>query len=505
MSKSNTNNENSSMPDNKKNNGTEKIKSLSIKEQMMGVKSTKPLPKDLYEKILECEMSLKEKFDTAIMQNLLLYYSIAVEHFNSLGDEKKAAEYNENMNLLFKQMEEKKYRDEGTKIEAIVKKEEVKQEMEIAEKKITNKTAKSILKAKERRQSKTGKSVVLKEIYLQTMIFKQKLEEKKKKFKLKINLINNSSIGLRQKSCKKLPSALKKITEEHLDRYCYKSKSTNNKKSKNVFNEMFYDLEFSRLPKSSRFPKHSNIELLDLEKVESKSILYSHDFSNDESNKNLIDLKNRIVFNDNNVINKNEINENNTNEDDELILSLESNNGDDSSELNLNIPSQSCKTLPYAFKSDKLKEMSAKITKKRNFQIKIKENISEYCQGYLDYFMDNIADKIIDEYQITSINASKELINDQVNYYNEEKQMTFLIDDDDETYKNQIDDVIKGLRDEAENKKQEVFKKYYQKFENINDKYSINSNDLFSCHEIEMLKEKFKLDLTKEINSFVLK
>ena len=107
MSKSNTNNENSSMPDNKKNNGTEKIKSLSIKEQMMGVKSTKPLPKDLYEKILECEMSLKEKFDTAIMQNLLLYYSIAVEHFNSLGDEKKAAEYNENMNLLFKQMEEK--------------------------------------------------------------------------------------------------------------------------------------------------------------------------------------------------------------------------------------------------------------------------------------------------------------------------------------------------------------------------------------------------------------
>ena len=504
MSKSNSNINNSSIPHNK--NKQEKIKSLSIKEQMLGVKSTKPLPPDFYEKILECEMSLKEKFDMSILGTLIQYYSLAVEHFGSLGDEKKKDEYNENLNLLFKQMEVKKYMVEGNNIESNAKKEEVKQEMKIAEKKITNKTAKSILKEKERRQSKSGKSVVLKEIYLQTMIFKKKLEDKKKKFKLRTNLINNSSIVQRQKSCKKMPSVLKKITEEHVDRYYYISKSTNNKKSKNIFNDMFYDLEFSRHPKSSRFPKKTNICLFDLEKCESKSILNSNEFSNDESNKNLIDLKNRIVFNDNNVINKKEINDNVniTNDDDELILSLES-NIDDSSEINLNIPSQSCKTLPYAFKSDKLKEMSAKITKKRNFQILIKENISQYCQGYLDYFMDNVADKIINEYQKYSNNASNELIKDQVNYYNEERQMNFLMDDDDETYKNQINDVIKGLRDEAQNKKEEVYKKYYQKFKDVNEKYSLNSNTLFSCHEIEMLKEQLKLDLTKEINSFVLK
>ena len=159
----------------------EKIGSLSLKEQMMGVKSTKPLPNDFYEKVLECEMSLKEKFDMEILSTLIKYYSLAVEHFGSLGNQKKCAEYNENLNLLFKQMEVKKYMNEGNNIESNAKKEELKKEMHVAETKITDKTAKSILKEKEKKQTKTGKSVVLKEIFNQTMNFKKKLEEKKKK------------------------------------------------------------------------------------------------------------------------------------------------------------------------------------------------------------------------------------------------------------------------------------------------------------------------------------
>ena len=93
-------------------NNQDKIQSLSIKEQMMGVKSTKPLPKDFYENVLECEMALKEKFDMEILGSLIKYYSLAVEHFGSLGDTEKCAEYNENLNLLFKQIEVKKYMDE---------------------------------------------------------------------------------------------------------------------------------------------------------------------------------------------------------------------------------------------------------------------------------------------------------------------------------------------------------------------------------------------------------
>ena len=482
----------------------EKIGSLSIKEQMMGIKSSKPLPKDFYEKVLECEMSLKEKFDMEILGTLIKYYSLAVEHFGSIGDHKKCAEYNENLNLLFKQVEVKKYMNEGKNIETNAKKEEIKQEMQVAKEKITNKTVKSILKEKEKKQTKSGKSVVLKEIFNQTMNFKKKLEEKKKRYK-KLNLVNaNTSIITKsQKSHKRLPSALKKITEENLTKYYYVSKSTKNKKSKNAFEEMFYDLEFSTPLKSTRLPKYSNIFDLfnNMKKVESKSIINSNDFSNEESNNNLIDLKNKININENNLIK----NENNDDDDEELILSLESNLVDDSSDLNLNIASQSCKTLPYAFKSDKLKNISAKITKKRNFQMKIKEDISEYCQGYLYYFMDNIADKIIKEYEKHSYNLSNELINKEIYYFNQEKEMTYLIDDDDETYKNQINELLKGLKDEAEIKKNEIYSKYGKIIKDINEKYSINSNSIFGCHEIEMLKEKLKLDITKEINSTVLK
>ena len=118
--------------------------------------------------------------------------------------------------------------------------------------------------------------------------------------------------------------------------------------------------------------------------------------------------------------------------------------------------------------------------------------------------MDNIANKIIKDYEKNSNKISNELNNEGVNYFNQERQMTFLIEDDDETYKNQSKDIVKGLREEAENKKKEIINKYDAKTKEINDKYYLNSNNIFGCHEIDMLKENLKLDITKEINSSVL-
>ena len=45
--------------------------------------------KVFYEKELEYEMSLKEKFDMEILGTLIQYYSLAVEHFASIGNQKK--------------------------------------------------------------------------------------------------------------------------------------------------------------------------------------------------------------------------------------------------------------------------------------------------------------------------------------------------------------------------------------------------------------------------------
>ena len=65
----------------------------------------------------------------------------------------------------------------------------------------------------------------------------------------------------------------------------------------------------------------------------------------------------------------------NENEDiDELILRVES-NIDDSCDINLNIGSQSWKVFSFEFKSDKIKNKNAKITRKRWFKIKIKIRI----------------------------------------------------------------------------------------------------------------------------------
>ena len=81
-----------------------------------------------------------------------------------------------------------------------------------------------------------------------------------------------------------------------------------------------------------------------------------------------------------------------------------------------------------------------------------KQNLSEYIEGYLDYFMDNIADKIVNDYEKSSYDVSKELISEELNYFNQERQMEFLNDEDD-TYKNQITDILDGLKTEAEDKK----------------------------------------------------
>ena len=189
---------------NKQSNGEKisKYESLSIKEQMQGIKSSQALPEDFYEKILECELSLKEKFDMQILSTLIQYYSLAVEHFGSIGDAKKCEEYNENLNLLFKQMEVRKYMKEGKDIELNAKKEKLKNEMKKAENLIDSNVAKKIIKGKERTSIKSGKSIIVKEIFSQALNFKQKLENKKKKYKLKLNLenLNTSMISKTQKS-----------------------------------------------------------------------------------------------------------------------------------------------------------------------------------------------------------------------------------------------------------------------------------------------------------------
>ena len=446
---------------NKQSNGEKisKYESLSIKEQMQGIKSSQALPEDFYEKILECELSLKEKFDMQILSTLIQYYSLAVEHFGSIGDAKKCEEYNENLNLLFKQMEVRKYMKEGKDIELNAKKEKLKNEMKKAENLIDSNVAKKIIKGKERTSIKSGKSIIVKEIFSQALNFKQKLENKKKKYKLKLNLenLNTSMISKMQKSNTNISLIHKK------------SKSTKNKKNKNSFSETTID---DTLNNSFKSEKNKKPNLL---KIKSKSFLNSNDFSSDK------------------IIGSKE-------ETDDFLSSIEINLCDESNDIKLNLTSRSSKILPSLDKNDDI----TKLTGKKTFQKKIKSIISDYMQEYYNLYMKNNLNKIIKEYEKYSNDLSEKLINEEINYYNQERQMEYLKDEDD-SYRDQIEGAIKNIKIERENKINDIYEKYNKNIEILNNKYLQNPNNNFSANDIEIMKEKMKLELIKEINNCVLK
>ena len=450
---------------NNQSNGEKKSKyeSLSIKEQMQGIKSSIALPDDFYEKVLEYELSLKEKFDMQILSTLIQYYSLAVEHFGSIGDAKKCEEYNENLNLLFKQMEVRKYMKEGKNIELNAKKEKIKNEMKKAENLVDTGVAKKMLKGKESKSIRSGKSIILKDIFNQALNFKQKLENKKKKYKLKLNLenINSSMISKNQKSNTNIP-----ILYKHK-----KSKSTKNKKNKNILEDTTIDETLNNSFKSEKNKK------VNLTKIKSRSCLNynSNDFSSDK----IMESKE---------------------ETDDFLSSIELNLCDESNDLKLNFSSRSSKVLPLINKNYDI----TKITEKKVFQKKIKSIISDYIQEYYNLYMKNNINKIIKEYEKYSNSLSEELIYEEINYYNQEKQMEYLRDED-ESYRDQIEGAIENIKTEKEKKINDIYEKYHKNIGTINNKYLQNQNNNFSSNDIEIMKEKMKLEFIKEINSSVLK
>ena len=466
---------------NNQTNGEEnsKYESLSIKEQMMGKKLLNDLPDDFYEKVLECELSLKEKFDVQVLGTLIQYYSLAVEHFSSIGDEQKCQEYNGNLNLLFKQMEMQKLMKEGNNLELNAKKEEIKKELEKVENKVDSTTVKKIMNKKENKQIKSGKSIILKEIFNQALSFKQKLENKKKKYKLKLNLENSntSAISKNQKQSKddNLP-LLKLFNSNNPINKPRISKSVKSRKNKTMFEESDLDKTFHNSFKSDKNNIFNNIS-----KIKSKNFINLNDISNEK-------IKNDIV----------EIKDNS----EDFVSSIDLNFCDESTDVKLNLSSLSSKSLNFVNKKNDF----AKITKKKGFQNKVKTIISDYMKGYYMYFMENTINKIIKDYEKQSYNISKELMEEENNYYHQERQMEYLRDEeDDESYNEQIEGALKNIRDEKEQKISDIYEKYYKSIRIINDKYLLNTNNNFHWNEIEILKEKMKLEITKEINNSVLK
>ena len=142
-------------------------------------------------------------------------------------------------------------------------------------------------------------------------------------------------------------------------------------------------------------------------------------------------------------------------------------------------------------------KQSIKLTNKSRFSEKLSNNFDLYFSSYNDNFIKNI-DFIIKDIQEKSEKDTKDLSESVIEKMHQIKDMEYIMSDknNEQNYVNEIENIIKVLKEEQDENIETVLKEtdlYLQKLEK---KYLIN-NTLF--------KEKFKLDTTKLLNTFIFK
>ena len=147
-----------------------------------------------------------------------------------------------------------------------------------------------------------------------------------------------------------------------------------------------------------------------------------------------------------------------------------------------------------------------KYTNKTMFLDKMRLHFDIYSNDYFDHFTKKISEQIIKDYNNYFNELTQALTDSAVNYINQEKEMEFLLtSDSDETYKKEINTIVQQLKEEEKVTHDKLIAENKEKIEKLNEKYTGTLNNIQSGHELEMLKERFKLDTTKSLNSLVFK
>ena len=410
------------------------------------------LPKDFFETVLDCEVKLKEKFDMKVLQKLIDYYSTAVGYYESINDPKYMI-YNQSLSLLFSQPEVKQYLQSGN-IKLKLKKENIQKIIQECDKKVTTKEVKSFIRRKTTVDSKkTINNLINKDMDTQTNDFKKRLAEKKKRYKLSTSMGGSDNVG----------RAFKNIG--------LNINSENKNANKSI--DLAPEKEFAFSEKD--IPNLNNAE--------------SPDKGSSTNNIQIVEGKNNNILDE---LKKEDLKENGENKNDE-------NNLNDSFENKLDLETKSNKTKT-------INKGSIKFTNKTMFLEKMKLHFDIYSNDYYDNFIKKISDQIIKDYTSNYNELTQTLMDSAVNYINQEKEMEFLLNSDsDESYKKEIGTIVQQLKDEENVTKEKLIAENNEKIEKLNDKYMGTLNAIQSGHELEMLKERFKLDTTKSLNTLVFK
>ena len=410
------------------------------------------LPKDFFETVLDCEVKLKEKFDMKVLQKLIDYYSTAVGYYESINDPKYMI-YNQSLSLLFSQPEVKQYLQSGN-IKLKLKKENIQKIIQECDKKVTTKEVKNFIRRKTTVDSKkTINNLINKDMDTQTNDFKKRLAEKKKKYKLSTSMGGSDNVG----------RAFKNIGLN----------INNENKNTNKSIDLAPEKEFAFSEKD--MPNLNNAE--------------NPDKGSSTNNIQIVEGNNNNILDE---LKKEDLKENGENKNDE-------NNLNDSFENKLDLETKSNQ-------KKTINKGSIKFTNKTMFLEKMKLHFDIYSNDYYDNFIKKISDQIIKDYTSNYTELTQTLMDSAVNYINQEKEMEFLLNSDsDESYKKEIGTIVQQLKEEENVTKEKLIGENNEKIEKLNDKYMGTLNAIQSGHELEMLKERFKLDTTKSLNTLVFK
>jgi len=175
------------------------------KENVRKFSEIKKLPSDFFEKVLEAEMKLKQEFSMETLQELMDYYSLAIEYYSSIGDP-KYERYNQSLQLLLSQPDVLKHINMQTANgKRMVIKQERKQVVLNALEKIDKNSAvdiKNFLSGNDGniKENEISDKIQNDILSKQENNFKKKLEEKKKKNKNNMENKNNKENNINKEN-----------------------------------------------------------------------------------------------------------------------------------------------------------------------------------------------------------------------------------------------------------------------------------------------------------------
>ena len=143
-------------------------------------------------------------------------------------------------------------------------------------------------------------------------------------------------------------------------------------------------------------------------------------------------------------------------------------------------------------------KQSIKLTDKTRFYDKIKDNFDFYFKTYYDYFINNKIDIIINDFNLQSEKEEKKGCESSVELLYQIKDMEFIIKDNnnEDNYRKEIQKIIDELATNQKKNIENITKSIENYSKAIDSKYLTNDN---------IFKEKFKLDTTKLLNTFIFK